>query len=54
MFPRENKNNAYAKRGGTTKEYYCISALVNCLALIKGTLNRLIELCTGPSEGRRI
>ena len=23
MVPRENKNNAYAKFGGTNKEYYC-------------------------------
>ena len=25
MVPRENKNNAYAKFGGTNKEYYGIS-----------------------------
>ena len=24
MVPRENKNNANAKFGGTNKEYYCI------------------------------
>ena len=24
MFPRKNKNNAYAKFGGTNKEYYGI------------------------------
>ena len=24
MVPRENKNNAYAKFGGTNKEYYSI------------------------------
>ena len=31
MVPRENKNNAYAKFGGTNKEYYGIfrSGLLN-------------------------
>ena len=32
MVPRENKNNAYAKSGGTNKEYYGI--LRNGLLLV--------------------
>ena len=37
MVPRENKNNAYAKFGGTNKEYYGIfrTGLLDLLAAFR-------------------
>ena len=42
MVPRENKNNAYAKSGGTNKEYYGIFR--------SGLFKRIYPLSTGLSQ----
>ena len=41
MVPRENKNNAYAKFGGTSKEYYGIfrTGLLGNLGFDDGNVN---------------
>ena len=40
MVPRENKNNAYAKFGGTNKKYYCLFPKWPILKLVSTIVNR--------------
>ena len=51
MVPKENKNNAYAKFGGTNNEYYGISRNGQCVTLEHSTTARWIRLGVDFEEG---